>query len=281
MKLTAYLTCLRLKQWLKNLMVLFPPLLSGGFLPMVMVARGVVPFFAFCLASSATYLFNDVVDRKRDAAHPSKSRRPIAAGQVSVGEALFLCFALLAGSVVLCLLVSGTFLLYVTIYVVVSVAYSLVLKDIAILDVFCIALGFVLRLYAGGEAFGVLISDWLFLTVFLLAIFLSFGKRYSEMHALGDVASSHRKTLEEYEPDFLKSALYLSGASVLVTYSMYAIARPMMVYTVPLCMFGLLRYLMRIQKGETGDPTESLLKDFPLFMTGLVWIFLVVWSIYQ
>ncbi len=281
MHLKAYIASIRMKQWLKNLMVFFPPLLSGAFLPMAMMSRGFLPFLAFCFASSSTYLFNDIIDRRRDAAHPVKSLRPIAAGRVPVVGAVVLALLLAVFSVLLSLKVSSTFLLYVAVYMVVSVAYTLLFKDMPIIDVFCIALGFVLRLYGGGEAFNVQISDWLFLSVFLLAIFLSFGKRFSEQRILGEVAGSHRKTLEEYPEKFLESALYLSGATVLVTYSMYAITRPVMVYTVPLCMFGLLRYLMRIQRGDNGDPTESLLKDFPLLVTGVIWLFLVTWSIYQ
>ncbi len=280
MMLIPFITILRPKQWLKNLMVLFPPLLSGGFLPLVIVTRGMAPFLALCCASSATYIINDLLDRQRDANHPVKSKRPIAAGKIAAKEAVLLSSILMLFSAYLCFQVSDAFLLYVAIYLLISVAYSFYLKNIALLDVFCIALGFVLRLYAGGEAFGVVISDWLFLTVFLLAMFLSFGKRFSEILALGELAGSHRRTLELYNPDFLKSALYLSGASVLVVYAIYAINRPLMIYTVPLCMYGLLRYLMRLQQGEDGDPTDSLLKDFPLFMTGLAWISMVIYGVY-
>jgi hypothetical protein len=138
-----------------------------------------------------------------------------------------------------------------------------------------------MRLYGGGEAFGVFISDWLFLTVFLLAIFLSVGKRYSERRILGASAGCHRKTLENYPDGFLESAMYLSGAAVLVTYSIYAIAKPLLVYTVPLCLFGLLRYLMMVKSGSEGDPTEALTKDGPLLVVSLLWATLVGVSIYQ
>ena len=163
----------------------------------------------------------------------------------------------------------------------VIISYSLFLKNLPIIDFFCISLGFVLRLYGGSVAFGVAVSDWLFLTVFLLATFLSIGKRYSERLTLGDDAGEHRSTLGVYPDGFLEGALYLSGAAVLVTYSIYTISTPPLVYSVPLCMYGLLRYLMRIKLGLSGDPSESLIKDFPLLLTSLLWVLMVGWSIYR
>ena len=281
MNLLAYLRLLRPHQWLKNLMIFFPPFLSGAFLPGAMISHGFLPFIAFSLASSANYIFNDLIDRNSDLLHPEKAGRPLPAGLVSVPVAAVLGGLLLLLAIITSLQVSPRFLLFVAIYLAISFAYSTLLKDMPIVDVFCIAFGFVLRLYAGGEAFTVEISDWLFLTVFLLAAFLSFGKRYSERSHLGKKAGRHRRTLEEYPEGFLDGSLYLSGATVLVTYAMYAISKPAMVYTVPLCMFGLLRYLMRIKSGHGGDPTDALLRDIPLLITGVCWVFLVGWCVYS
>ena len=271
---------MRPHQWLKSLMIFFPPFLSGAFLPMEMLSSGLVPFAAFCCASSANYVFNDLVDRSKDLMHPAKRSRPLPSGQVSVPLAIALCATLTFFAVLASLQVSRLFLFYVVIYLGLSVAYTLLLKQIPIVDVFCIAFGFVLRLYGGGEAFGVQISDWLFLSVFLLATFLSFGKRFSERYQLGSKAGGHRRTLEEYPDGFLEGTLYLSGASVLVTYAMYAITKPAMVYTVPLCVFGLMRYILRIKSGQGGDPTDALLRDIPLLITGIFWVMLVGWCVY-
>ena len=235
---------------------------------------------AFCCASSGAYIFNDLKDLRQDALHPVKCRRPLASGRVSRPLAVGLLALLLPLAGLLAWRVSPLFLMYLGLYVGISCAYSLWLKNWALFDIFCISFGFVLRLYAGGEAFGVYISDWLFLTVFLLAVFLSFGKRYSERSTLGAQAGEHRRTLEEYPPGFLESGLYLSGSAVLVTYAFYATSRPLLVYTVPLCMFGLLRYLLRIKAGGGGDPTEALLKDPLLCLTGALWALLVGWIIY-
>lgn len=281
MQLTAYITLLRPRQWLKNLMIFFPPFLSGAFPPAVMLTKGVLPFAAFCCVSSAAYLFNDLMDCERDRVHPEKKRRPLPSGQVSPASVVVLIGVFLAAGAFLSLQLPGMFSLYVGLYLVFSVLYSLFLKELPIIDVFCISLGFVLRLYGGGEAFNVLVSDWLFLSVFLLAIFLGFGKRYSERRILGGHAGRHRKNLEDYPEGFLESALYLSGAAVLITYAMYAISKPAMVYTVPLCVFGLMRYLMRIKSGRGGDPTSALLNDLTLLVTGILWVVLVGWCVYQ
>jgi 4-hydroxybenzoate polyprenyltransferase len=265
---------------LKNLVVFFPLFLSG-FLPHVRFSmHSLLPFMAFCCASSAGYIFNDLVDRHRDAAHPQKKLRPLPSGQIAISSALVACLGLVALAVAAGIAVSKVYFLFVSAYLVSAAFYSLLFKEIAVLDIFCISLGFVLRLYGGGAAFGVEVSDWLFLTVFLLSVFLSVGKRYSEMRILGNDAGVHRRTLEEYPRGFLEGAMYLSGAAVLVTYALYAIGHPPMVYSVPLCMFGLLRYLMRIKRGASGDPTESLLKDFPLLVTGIIWVIFTAWSVY-
>jgi len=281
MTFPLYLKLLRPHQWLKNLMVFFPPFLSGALLNPGTALRGAVPFLAFCCASSATYIFNDVIDRESDARHPRKCLRPLPSGAVSPASAFFLAALLLVSAALLAWRVSPLFLIYVAIYLFVSTAYSLKLKHVAVVDIFCISLGFVLRLYGGGAAFDVYISDWLFLTVFLLSIFLSVGKRYSERRSLGEAAGEHRRTLDEYPDGFLESALYLSGASVLVTYAIYAISRPPLVYTVPLCLFGLLRYLLRIKSGGEGDPTDALVLDGSLLIIGFLWVVLVGVSVYR
>lgn len=277
----AIIKIIRPHQWLKNLMLFFPPFLSGAFLPAEMISQGLIPFAAFCSASSANYILNDLIDCRKDSVHPAKCSRPLPSGQVKTSVAVVLCSFFTVLAVVISLQVSKVFLLYVGIYLGLSAAYSALLKQMPIVDVFCIAFGFVLRLYGGGEAFGVQISDWLFLSVFLLATFLSFGKRYSERRQLGDNAGAHRRTLEEYPDGFLEGALYLSGSTVLVTYAMYAISKPVMVYTVPLCTFGLLRYMMRIKTGKGGDPTDALLSDIPLLITGILWTMLVGWCVYS
>lgn len=271
---------LRPSQWLKNLMLFFPPFLAGQILLPGVVISGMVPLGAFCLVSSAGYILNDLLDRSRDIHHPRKCLRPIAAGAVSLSGACVFSALLLMSGLVLAGLISSSFLLLLGGYAVITASYSLLLKTMPVVDLFCISAGFLIRLQAGGEVFHVPISPWLFLSVFLLAVFLSTGKRVSESRSLGDMAGEHRESLSHYPPGFLDGTMYMTGAAVLVTYAMYTLNRQMLIYSVPLCLFGLLRYMYRVSSGKGGDPTEALLKDRLLFVVGVLWVLMVIWSIY-
>lgn len=266
--------------WVKNLMLLFPPFLDGKILSPGLLGVAFLPLVSFCLASSATYIFNDIVDRKRDTLHPKKRQRPIASGAIPLSVAWVLAAVSAVLSCVIAAMVSSLFILLTLLYLVISILYTLCLKQLPVVDIFCIAAGFILRLEAGGAAFGIEISEWLFLTVFLLAVFLSTGKRIYEKSLLGDVAGDHRSALNSYPHGFLEGVLYLSGSAVLVTYAMYVIARPSLLYTVPLCCFGLLRFMFRVMAGEGGDPTESLLHDRQLFTVSLLWVLMLGYSVY-
>jgi decaprenyl-phosphate phosphoribosyltransferase len=276
-----YLIMLRPTQWLKNLMLFFPPFLAGQMLLPGVAISGVAPFGAFCLVSSAGYIFNDIMDRERDTHHPRKCLRPIPSGAVTLAGARVFSALLMISGLVLAGFISPGLLLLLVGYAAISISYSLLLKSLPILDLFCISAGFLIRLQAGGELFHVPISPWLFLTVFLLAVFLSTGKRLSELRSLGNMAGEHRTSLAHYPPGFLDGTLNMTGAAVLVTYAMYALNKQTLIYSVPLCLFGLLRYMLRVTAGKGGDPTESLLKDRPLFVVGLLWVLMVVWSIYR
>lgn len=280
MKLIILLRLFRVTQWLKNLMLFFPPFLGGVILLPGVFAKGRVPFVSFCLASSATYIINDILDRDKDLQHPLKKLRPIPSGIVSLPAATTIFFILLIMACSLAWMVSFPFFLLVLAYLVISLSYSLKLKDVPLLDLFCISAGFLIRLLSGGLAFDVPVSEWLFLSVFLLALFLSTGKRLSERNLMGGAAGNHRKTLDSYPEGFLDGTMYMTAATVLVTYTMYAITRHFLVYTVPLCTFGLLRYLFLVKSGGVGDPTESLLKDRVLFVVGFLWAVMVGWGIY-
>ena len=280
MMVLPMITLLRPHQWLKNLMLFFPPFLGGALLLPGAWMRGVIPFALFCCASSSVYLFNDIMDMTEDRAHPTKRLRPLASGSVPVSmaagmSALLLLIATLLGS-----RVGSSFLSLLLAYFVVSWSYTLWFRRFPLFDIFCIASGFLIRLLAGGEAFGIAVSEWLFLTVFLLAIFLSTGKRFSEKNSLGRHAGAHRKALDTYPDGFLDGVMYMTGGAVLVTYTLYVIEHHRLIYTVPLCCFALLRYLFRIKSGRGGDPTESLLKDPILFLTGAAWVVATGWGLY-
>ncbi len=275
-----YLKLLRPHQWLKNLMLYFPLFLGGLASDLSLLISGIIPFAAFCLASSSTYIINDIIDAPNDAHHPKKKYRPIAAGKISPQAGYVLSAALLLLSLALAWHVHGVFFWILVGYVGLSISYTVKLKDVAIVDLFCISIFFILRLEAGGEAFSINVSAWLFLSVFLLALFLATGKRLCERSHLGDTAGDHRKSLNDYPAGLLDGIMYMTGGAVLVTYTLFVISRHGMVYTVPLCCFGLLRYMFRVKSGAGGDPTYALLQDWQLFLVGLTWILLVGYWIY-
>jgi decaprenyl-phosphate phosphoribosyltransferase len=273
------LALLRPHQWLKNLMLFFPPFLGGVLLQSGTLSKGIVPFVAFSLASSAGYILNDLMDRDADRNHPDKSVRPLASGRVSVSVAACMVAILTIVALLLACSINTRFLFVVAAYLVVSVSYSCCLKKMPVVDLFCISTGFLFRLQAGGIIFGIQISEWLFLSVLLLSLFLSAGKRLSEKNILHD-ATAHRKVLGHYPEGFLDGVLFMTGSTVLVTYTMYTLSHRVLLYSVPLCCFGLLRYIFRIKSGQGGDPTESLLRDPWLFAVGAGWSIMVGWGIY-
>lgn len=278
--LLSILKLCRVRQWLKNLMLFFPPFLGGAISNISILSKGVLPFTAFCLASSAVYVSNDIHDRDSDTNHPKKRHRPIASGKVSIAAGWLIFLILLVSSIGISLSVSHKFTLFILLYFLISFSYTCIFRNMPVIDIICISTLFIIRLLAGGVVFGIVVSDWLFLTVFLLAVFLSTGKRLSEKGSLGHSAVAHRKSLAEYPEGFLDGAMYMTGGAVLVTYTMYVITRSFMVYSAPLCCFGLLRYIYRVKKGEGGDPTDSLLRDPVLFLVGLAWSLMVGWGIY-
>ena len=277
--LVSFFRLLRPHQWLKNLMLFFPPFLGGALLQSGTLSKGLLPFISFSLASSAGYILNDLMDRHADRSHPGKSARPLASGLVSVSAAVGMVSVLAIASLLLASSVNNSFLLIVSAYLIVSGAYSCCLKNLPVIDLFCISTGFLFRLQAGGLVFSIPISEWLFLSVLLLSLFLSAGKRLSEKNTLND-ATAHRKVLGHYPDGFLDGVLFMTGSAVLVTYTMYTLSHRSLLYSVPLCCFGLFRYIFRVKSGQGGDPTESLLRDPWLFAVGAGWSVMVGWGIY-
>lgn len=276
-----YLKLLRPKQWIKNLMMFFPPFLSGSLFSSACISvTGILAFTSFCCVSSALYIFNDLNDIDRDVLHPVKRLRPLPSGVISKQNAAAGAILLGLLSLVVAISFVKPMVPYLLLYATVTIAYTLWLKNIPVVDLFCISCGFLVRLQSGGTTFNVEISEWLFLSVFFLSLFLSSGKRLSEQTLLGTDAAGHRTSLCGYPHGTLEAVLLVTAATVLVTYSMYALVHPQLVYTVPLCTFGLFRYILRVKSGNSGDPTESLFRDVPLLCVSILWALLVGWSIY-
>jgi len=280
---------LRPVQWVKNFFVLAPLVFAGQLEDRTALARGLAMFAAFCLASSAVYLVNDIRDREADRRHPLKRHRPIASGALPVPVATAAAVVLLAASAVLVYPLGAAASTVLGLYAALNFLYSAGLKHVVILDVMIVALGFVLRVLAGGFAVRVGVSSWLLLCTIFLALFLAFSKRRHELVLLSENASGQRRVLDDYSPAFLDQMINVVTAASVVSYALYAVApettarfhSEWLIYTVPLVLFGIFRYLYLIyQAPEQRNPTEAILTDGP-FLTNLVlWGLAVLWIVY-
>lgn len=283
LKIKDYLLLLRPHHWVKNLLVIAPSFFGGViFSSIESVWAALIAFFSFSFASSAGYIINDLRDIKSDINHPKKKNRPIASGRIGTKEALFVSLVILAISFLLSLKFSFLFILIVLAYLLLTVAYSFGLKNIVIIDAFCIAGGFIFRISAGGVASGVDISSWLFLTTLFLSLLLAFGKRRSEFNIQTN-ANNFRKVLKGYEEGFLDNALAVFATTSIVTYSIYLISNgpKILITTIPFVSFGVLRYLYLVQVDSKGDPTEVLLKDIWLLVCVFLWLIITGVVIYS
>lgn len=266
----AMLRLIRPKQWIKNAFVFAPLIFARSFVHPELIVRAFVAFVVFCIASSATYVFNDLRDVAKDRQHPTKRfTRPIAAGQVSEGTAKMLIAVFL---IALCtvplfnLQLAGVIGLYLGL----NAAYTLKLKHVAVVDLFCIASGFVLRVLAGAVAIAVPLSSWMAITTLCLALYLATIKRRQELEGSGKAG---RSVLSEYTTVLLDRYAELSALSAIVFYSIFVLeVRHSLSGTIPFVLFGLFRYWFIVDRYGSGEsPTDALWKDWPLILTVVCW----------
>ena len=272
--LKDFIYLIRPAQWVKNLLIFAPPLFGGVlFTHHEVFLKMIQAFFAFSFASSAGYIINDLFDKEADSLHPQKKNRPITSERVTESQAYLLIFITLAISLGLSLKFGQYFILIIALYLILDVAYSYFLQHILIVDAFCIALGFVFRIEAGGVASKVQISIWLLLVTFLLSLLLAFGKRRFELASF-DNSASHRKVLAKYTVNFLDTTLAIFSTTAIVAYSIYVVDRGLkgIIVTVPFVIYGVLRYMYLVQTNANGDPTDALLKDKGLFICVFLWV---------
>ena len=291
MTLPALLRALRPHQWSKNVFVLAAIGFALGDRTLGLEASlaAILPvlaaFGAFCLAASTIYLINDIRDVESDRLHPEKRSRPIAAGEVSVGAARATAVVTALGAVALALAAGGEPVPVVGViglYVAINLAYSYGLKKIALVDAFCIASGFLLRVVAGGAAAEIEISHWLLLCTLFLALFLALNKRRGEITLLGPDSGRHRAILDQYTLGFLDQMVTVLAACTIVCYTMYTVDDATaakfgqdnrLVWSVPFVVFGVGRYMLLAQTGhETGNPTRIFLGGDGIFaLNTLAW----------
>ena len=275
-------------EWIKNVFVMAPLFFSGQGKDVDKLFWVGVVVLAFCCVSSAIYLFNDINDRKLDRLHPRKKNRPIASGELSVGLATTVA-AILACTGLLLVGFQPLVLVLLSAYGFINVSYSLWLKHIVIVDIFCIAVGFVLRVFAGGAAVGVSPSSWLILATFLLSLFLALAKRRHEILISEASSSTHRPVLDQYNLKLVDELISVVTPVTLMTYVLYTldpstISRfnaKLLYLTSVFVVFGIFRYLYLIHRMYLGGaPVELLTRDMPLFLAIVCWIVSFVLIVY-
>jgi 4-hydroxybenzoate polyprenyltransferase len=286
--LTNLLRLIRPLQWVKSGFVLVGILFAHGWRDPAIVTKVLLAAVAFSLIASGVYVVNDFLDRKSDLQHPKKRHRPLAAGTLSTTSAAIL---------LLCLWIAGFWLGYMAapgvarilvIYVLVNLGYSLGLKHVVILDVFLIASGFMLRILAGTAGVGIEPSQWLLICALMAALFLGFAKRRAEVYAMSDGDPEHRKVLKNYQPVLLDKMIVVTATCVILTYSLYTMSpatiqkhgTESLIYTVPLVMYGIFRYIYTLHNNKTGsDPAQEVFRDRHLLLSIGGWLVLTFWLI--
>ena len=276
----------RPRQWPKNLLVLAAVLFSGEYHSSASLLAAVAATAIFTLATASLYLLNDAIDAPRDREHPVKRRRPIAAGAVPVGLAVGVGVVLSVAALALATVLAWPFGAALAVYLALQVGYSLLLKHLVILDLLAIAVGFVIRAVAGALVIEVPVSPWLYICTFLLALFLAVGKRWAE---LGGPArsSAARPVLERYTPEYLRTLVVITAAATPLSYALYTFSAPnlpdnhLMMITIPIVLYGILRYVYLLQNDGSGEEPERVLLGDPGILGSVVMWVAVSWAILQ
>lgn len=279
---------LRLEHWVKNLFLFIPPFFAARLHEPAVLVRVALAFLAFSLVASGVYILNDLVDAPKDRLHPDKKKRPIASGAVSSRQAIAALVLVLAAGTLLAAWLGTDLLLLCLLYFAINLWYSFYLKNIAIVDIFAISLGFLLRVFAGGAAAGVVVSQWLIVMTFLLALILGLAKRRGEYLVAQDSAG-FRKALEGYNLPFLDMSMVVCSTVSIVAYLMYCfspevearIGSDQIYYTGVFVVLGVLRYLqLTLVYNKTESPTRALLRDGFLQLVLAGWVGSFVWLLY-
>jgi decaprenyl-phosphate phosphoribosyltransferase len=283
-RLTAagVLAAMRPRQWLKNLLVFGAPAAAGMLFSAQALVDATLAFVAFTLAASGTYLINDTIDAPADRLHPTKRHRPIAAGILSGRVAVTGGVLLFAASLLPTAMIDrGDFTGVLLAYILMSVSYSLWLKQIAVVDLVVVAAGFGLRAVGGAFAIDVPLSQWFLIVSFFGALFVVAGKRFGEGRSLGEDAVRHRPTLSEYSDIYAQHVMTLSSGITLIGYGLWAydhgfLADSWFLASLMFLVMTLLRFALLVHAGKSDDPVEIVWRDRPLRVLTLVFLALVV-----
>lgn len=299
--LSKYLRLMRVRQYIKNLFIFLPVFFAGKMFELDALLPVIWSFVAFSLVASSVYVLNDIRDIDADRVHPVKKFRPLAAGDIGFRQAIIvLVILLVSGFTVAWLSVGLELLVILTLYVFLNIAYSIWLKHVAIVDLICISLGFLLRIFCGGMAAEVILSHWIVLMTFLLSLFLGLAKRRDDLVILGHSKRASdlmggadgrkmRRAIDGYNLEFVSTSMAIMASVIIMGYIMYTlqyfslpgVEASYMYLTVIWVIMGLLRYMqIAFVEEKSGSPTEVLYRDVFLKLVVLAWILNFVYGIY-
>lgn len=283
----------RPKQWAKNALVFVAPAAAGVLTEPYRLRLTLIGFVAFCLVSSATYLLNDVLDVESDRRHPTKCRRPIASGVVSVPVALSTAAVLFVVGVGVAWTNNWRLALIVAVYSALTTTYSMFLKTIPVIDLVILSSGFILRLLGGAYAAEVVVSDWFLIISLFGSLFIAAAKRYAEKRELGERAAELRPTLGEYSSDYLGLLRAVAIAALVMSYCMWAVERahgdvaagmdpaePWAQLSIVPFLIAVLRYALLVDQGKGAAPEDVILHDRQMQVMGVLWAATLMIGIY-
>lgn len=281
-----YMKLIRIKHYTKNLLIFLPIIFSRNLWEVDLLTNVIIGFVLFCLTASIVYIFNDIKDVESDKLHPQKCKRPIASGKITKKQAFFMIIMLALATIGIALTKFANkleIICILLIYVGINIAYTIKLKKIPIVDIFILAMGFLIRVIFGATLISVQVSNWLYLTILSISFYMGMGKRRNEMIKVSDNEET-REVLKYYNKNFLNENMYMFLALAIVFYSLWCVDMSnkfqYIMYTIPLIMFLAMQYSLVIEKGTHGDPVEVILENKKLVIGILLSIALIIVLIY-
>ena len=288
-KISVYIRLIRVTSWPKNFFVFVPAVFAKHIFSFDYFLTVLLGFITFSIASSAVYVFNDIIDAPKDKIHPLKRNRPVASEAVSKFSAIVLSIILFFILSVITLRMPLYFSLIIWVYVIINIFYTSFLKEVVIVDIFCIASGFMLRVVAGAFLISIYISNWLILTTMFLSLFLAVMKRRVEISNSSN-PSEQRSVLKDYSLNFIDQIAAITGSGVILSYALYSVAdrtvkifgSENLVFTTAYVIFGIFRYMYLVYRKDKGENViEVLMTDIPMIINLVLYIATTVFIIYS
>lgn len=282
-----YLKLIRVRHYIKNMLIFAALACSGSFFDLQKLFAGMMGFLAFCLISSVVYIINDIRDREKDRLHPTKCKRPIAAGTISVKKAAVLAAVFLVTAVICnCVVFHPGSSILLAVYLIINIAYSCGLKNVPILDITILVAGFLIRIMYGAMVTEITVSNWLYLTVLAVAFYFALGKRRNELR--NNSSGETREVLKAYPINFLDRNMYMALTLANVFYALWSTDEKTiasynsnrLVFTVPLVLLITMKYSLNIEGESDGDPVEVLLKDKVLMAMCVLYLLIMFVILY-